>query len=112
MERRSFLKGLLIGAPTATTALVQLASPAEAAFLIPHRDVTIGQPVIAPSLYSAQRAFLESPELYSKLDGEFILIGYMKELITYNSIVDATSWDSTFRVDVPGLRTMIGRMEG
>jgi hypothetical protein len=43
MERRSFLKGLLIGVPAAGTALVQLASPAEAALLKVGEETALAQ---------------------------------------------------------------------
>lgn len=76
MERRGFIKGLLT-AVAGTVATVQLAKPGEAEALIAQRDLLLSQPE-PTNLNAAMDAIQSAPEVYARVHGRFVAIGYLR----------------------------------
>lgn len=87
MERRGFLKGLLLStSASAGTALVKLATPGEVQALVPQRNVMMAQPTIAHEAPFPWADF--APECYMRRkDGRFVPVGVVTSL-TVNAPVD------------------------
>jgi hypothetical protein len=99
MNRRSFLRGTLLSV-AGTTALVQLATPAEALALIPSHATVLGHP--EPELF--YRTSADSPEIYMRRnDGGFVCVGICTRLEMRQSVLNMESWSGE-AVLIPGLK--------
>jgi hypothetical protein len=81
MERRNFVKGLLLSA-TAGTALVKLANPEEVRALTVHKDVILDQPNVLQQNVSELIAYdLPYRDVFIKSsDGRFIPVGMITRI--------------------------------
>jgi hypothetical protein len=103
MERRGFLKGMLLAtSAAASTALIRLAEPGDVEALVAQRDVLLAQPQ-SSSMDAVMKAWHGGGEVYARLDGEFVPIGFIKEFRVSTPIDDVVQWDGTVTV-VPGLK--------
>lgn len=99
MERRVFLRGLL-GSVTGAAAVVQLATPADAAALVAQSPVILGQ----PRRLNPGGPFRDlGDEVYMRDGrGRFVVVGYLQEIIMRHQAIDVTSfYDGQVRLD-PG----------
>lgn len=111
MERRNFIKGLLIGAPAAGTALVKLANAEETAAL--KDTIKVNDPVILSAQDNVMSyevglaALIGNYPVYAHEygnRGRLVPFGYITKL-DYSTSIDCTShWDGQIRL-VPGLKT-------
>lgn len=102
MERRNFIKGLLVSASAATgAALVKLAEPGEAAALVLQRDVLLAQP--ERTRFPGLQAI--GAEVYVKKGDEFIAVGIMRSINVRSGLVDASmAYDGEVML-VPGIKS-------
>lgn len=96
MERRNFVKGLLLGLATPTDALVRLASPAEASALTVAKPVLVGQP---EAMSAARLDDLGTVVYINRGPGQYLPIGvitrteYLREMEDDTRMGDAVqSW--------------------
>ena len=113
MERRSFLKGLLVSV-TAETALVKLANVREISALHTGHDVLLHQPPSGtPAPNDLVQAFMHDPRVYLRsAEGRFLPLGFITELMPERHPVDVSSYDDQNIVMSPGLLTYTGRFHG
>lgn len=98
MNRRSFLRGMLVSA-TAGTALVKLASAEETHFLSTTAPIAVGN--LEPEIYPPD--WQGSPEVYMRIHGKFVAVGLLHQLTITQGVMEATSWEG-HAVMVPGLK--------
>lgn len=91
MDRRLFLKGMLTAVSATGAAMVQIASPAEARALTTGRDVLMVQP---KPLQIPYWAGIE-PEVYARINGEFVPIGCMRSFELQGAVGEVLSWHGT-----------------
>lgn len=97
MQRRDFLRGVLLSA-SAGTALIQLASPAETAALVPSQPVVLGHP--EPEFFYPS----DSPEVYVRRpNGGFVCVGLVTRLDVRQEIHREHSWTGE-AILIPGLK--------
>jgi hypothetical protein len=99
MNRRGFLKGVLITttAAASSTALVQLASPEDLRQLDVRRPIILGQP--EPYLFE-----FGDGELYVRLkNGGFVAVGYITHFAMTRSVHEVTTWEGE-GILIPGLK--------
>jgi hypothetical protein len=105
MERRSFIKGLLISA-TAGEALVKLATPEETSAL------AVAQPILLKQEGGSSRPFPPfdalMSEVYIKNGNAFQSIGFVREVSVHHDHLENFSWDGTIEI-VPGFRHATAR---
>jgi hypothetical protein len=110
MERRNFLRGIVLGAgAVASTALVKVASDADVLALTHSRDVVLGPPPrtsAAPEAYP-QLDILNGP-IYIERDGQFVPIGFATQITVQAAVDEIIEWNGTVKL-VPGL--LRGTME-
>ncbi len=100
MDRRGFLRGMLIGATaTASTALVKLASPDEVRALEIGQPALLGQPKPVPLM----PIWPDDGLVYVQLRGKFEPIGYLTRVELETPINEAMRVTGDV-VMVPGLR--------
>jgi hypothetical protein len=110
MDRRIFLRGLLIGA-SAGVAHVKLASPEETKALELNAPILIGHPQRS-QLEDATGALMSGDPVYVRSDGQFVPIGIITEIRrmqTEISVGDA--WTGEIRY-MPGLKSATISFEG
>lgn len=99
MERRSFIKGLLVSAG-AGTALVKLAVPGEAEALVVQREVMLGH-------LDEERCIpnLATPEIYMRrADGAFQCVGFCTHVeVKAGWLEPGIGWEGQVII-VPGMR--------
>lgn len=100
MERRNFLKGLLISASAAaSTALVKLASPDDVRALTTGQPATLSQPTIEtpimPPYGYAEYVYMKDER------GEFHPIGIVTELTVSAAVDEMLAWDGSITVTRP-----------
>lgn len=98
MQRRDFLRGILQTA-AAGTALVKLATPAEA------QALTVGQPVVLshplPTLFPNEAC---GAEVYiRRVDGKFQCIGICRQITTHVPLHEEVFYDGQVTL-IPGLK--------
>lgn len=108
MERRNFLRGLLIGVPAAGHALVQLATPAEAKALVVGQPALIGQP--PPQHFPRFGHDLEKIFMQGS-DGSYLEVGFLTEVSVHHSVDEVSYWNGNVQF-MPGIKKMTGRFEG
>lgn len=113
MERRSFIKGLL-AAVTGGEAIVRLATPSEARTLALGEPAFVGQPQFLTPGIQTGVPDLMTPEIFMREPhtGKMVMVGYLTSLNVKTSIMDATTHEGEFRVDIRGMQKMIGTFEG
>lgn len=107
MERRSFLKGLLVSV-SAGTAMVKLATPAETQALVVAGPVLLGQPecVVNPyGIYPGDDVFVR------RSTGEFDRIGFLRTVTVTANISDLTTFDGEIQL-VPDQRDARATFDG
>ena len=115
MERRGFIKGML-AAVAGATATVKLAEPGEAEALIAQRNVLLAQP--EPADYNAAvEAITSNFQVYAKLGGKFVPIGYIQSLEVTSARVDSLyTYDGVIRGTnhqfVEGLKQIMVHFQG
>jgi hypothetical protein len=103
MERRSFIKGLLVSA-SAGTALVRLASEEEVSALVVNQPTILTQPN-PMRLDTAQHAFMIGGEVYVRYEGMFVPIGFITQLHVRRAQTEvAPAWDGEVQY-IPGLKS-------
>lgn len=100
MERRSFLRGLLVSATAATsTAVIKLATPEETRELIEHAPVALAQDPLAARM--PEMGNLGAPVYMVNGAGKMEIIGVLN---TFSVSVNADSpllhWDGKINADV------------
>lgn len=99
MNRRSFLRGTLMSV-AGTTAMVQLATPAEALTLLPNHAAVLGHP--EPEFFYMAAA--DSPEIYVRRnDGGFVCVGICTSMRVTHTIHQMDSWQGEAML-IPGLK--------
>lgn len=111
LERRSFLRGLLVSASAAAgTALVKLAKPEDVKALVEQRETLLSQ-------HQHHPVSRENPPDFDWVNGEvfvrdrrgdFAPIGYLTSYEISTAVDAMLDWHGTIRV-VPGLQTGTAR---
>lgn len=102
IERRNFLKGLLIGAASGE-ALIKLASPAETSALVVNQPAIVGQPppMTNPVFPPGKALLANPPEVYARTGPDtYEVIGYLTDinpLPLERSSFDTFGWEGTGR---------------
>jgi hypothetical protein len=102
MERRNFLRGMVVGAAgAACTALVKVASDAEVMALARQGEVVVGPPAVGlPEAYPGLD-ILSGP-IYVERDGQFVPIGYATQVTIEARVDEMIEWTGDVKL-VPGL---------
>jgi len=110
MERRNFLRGLVLGAGAAAgTALVKLPSVEEVARFTKEPEVVIGPQLRAPAMMPGPH-WLNGP-IYVETERGFEPIGYITGINIKATVEELFSWDGS-AVFVPGLKRATGTFRG
>jgi hypothetical protein len=112
MERRAFIKGVLTSV-AGGTALVQLAQPGEANALIAQQGIVLAQPE-SKGMAPLNMAVLDRPEMFMKLHGEYVAVGYFKSIEVHNGRLPDRS-DRSWTImgkEAPGLKEVLLRVGG
>jgi hypothetical protein len=108
-NRRGFIQGVL-AAVTSSTALVKLATPADAAALKAGEAAFVAQRSERPEAFGAPtmlgEVYMQQP------DGAFTSIGFLTNLRVIAPVHDATSWEGEVSIRMSGLRRAHGTIEG
>lgn len=108
MERRYFLKGLLISA-TAGEAIVKLATAEETEALVVRQPVIVGQPT---EMYALPNGNDLMGEVFIRnRQGGYEQIGFITDVRVEATIANMTSWHGTIQL-VPGLKRATAKFEG
>lgn len=107
MERRNFLRGLLVSA-TAGEAIIKLATAEETQALVVREPVVLGQ----PTMYALPNGNDLMGEVFIRnRKGGYEQIGYITDLRIEATISDMTSWNGTIQL-VPGVKRATASFEG
>jgi hypothetical protein len=95
IERRGFLKGLLVTASAAAgTALIQLAEPREVQALTEHKPIELHTPIIADDSGEGFGPDFFGGELYIKCQsGRMAYLGHLTEISINARVHDLTTFD-------------------
>lgn len=109
MERRNFIKGMLVSA-VAGEAVVKLATAEEVRELVPKREVILGH--TSPDYFFPGNANFFGGEVYAKsADGSYMPIGYLTSVTVQTMVEEAVNWEGQITL-VPGMKCANASFKG